>query len=31
IGDANGLDEIKNDAEALAKVQLYNNKFKNSE
>ncbi|MFT0560679.1 flavodoxin family protein [Bacillus cereus] len=31
IGDANGLDEIKNDAEALAKAQLYNNKFKNSE
>ncbi|MGG1789991.1 flavodoxin family protein [Bacillus mycoides] len=30
IGDANGLDEIKNDAEALAKAQLYNNKFKNS-
>lgn len=30
IGDANGPDEIKNDAEALAKAQLYNNKFKNS-
>ncbi|OTX82224.1 MULTISPECIES: flavodoxin family protein [Bacillus cereus group] len=31
IGNANGLDEIKNDAEALAKAQLYNDTFKNSE
>ncbi|HHT7235998.1 MULTISPECIES: flavodoxin family protein [Bacillus] len=31
IGDANGLDEIQNDAEAIANVQLYNNKFKNSQ
>ena len=29
IGSANGLDEIKNDAKALAKAQLYNNEFKN--
>ncbi len=29
IGDANGLDEIKNDAEALTKAQLYNSEFKN--
>ncbi|MBE7104201.1 flavodoxin family protein [Bacillus cereus] len=29
IGDANGLDEIKNDVEALTKVQLYNSEFKN--
>jgi multimeric flavodoxin WrbA len=29
IGDANGLDEIKNDVEALTKVQLYNSQFKN--
>ena len=29
IGDANGLDEIQNDAEALAKAQIYNNEFKN--
>ena len=28
IGNANGLDEIKNDAEALAKAQLYNDTFK---
>lgn len=29
IGDANGLDEIQNDAEALAKAQIYNKEFKN--
>lgn len=28
IGDANGLDEIQNDAEALAKAQIYNKEFK---
>ena len=30
IGDTNGLDAIKKDAEVLAKAQFYNNKFKNS-
>lgn len=30
IGNANGLDEIQNDAEALTKAKIYNNEFKNS-
>ena len=30
IGDANGLNEIHNDTETLAKAQLYNNNFKNT-